>query len=67
MLLYCRGKRVCGGVRLQVHRDIGLPSPQRAGPIRGHRQTDSLEEGQQGGERAAHGQLQAQGEHRKEG
>lgn len=63
----CRGQRLRGGVRLQVHRDVGVAPPQRAGPVRGHRQTDSPEARQQGGERAAHGQLQAQGEHREEG
>lgn len=65
--LFCRGKRLRSGVRLQVHWDVCLPSSQCAGPIRGHRQTDSLEERQQGGECTTHGQLQAQGEHRQEG
>lgn len=55
------------GIRLQVHRDVRVPSPQRAGSVRGHRQTDPPEERQQGGQRAAHGQLQAQGEHQQEG
>lgn len=65
--IVCRGQRLRRGVRLQVHRDVGVPPPQRAGPVRGHRPADTPEERQQGGERAAHGQLQAQGEHRQEG
>ena len=67
MFLSRRGECLRGGVRLQVHRDVGVPPPQRAGPVRGHRPADPLEERQQGGERPAHGQLQAQGEHRQEG
>lgn len=62
-----RGKCLCSGVRLQVHRDVRLPPPQRSSPLWGDRQTDPAEERQQGGECTPHGQLQAEGEHWQEG
>lgn len=66
-MLAFRGKRLRHGVRLQVHRDVRFPSPQRAGPVRGHRPADPPEKRQQGGERTTHGQLQAPGKHQQEG
>lgn len=56
-----------GDVRLQVHRNLCLPPPQRSRALRGHREADSTEARQQRDERTPAFHLQAKREHHQKG